>query len=141
MKEEAGKIMVGLYENHSAEEGDDGVLISMSALKEEGCDCEAKRWKGESSLYSKVQSSAKQSINWRMRLEELEREEGLRMATQGENNDEMGECLLSHSISRSKPPSEVVPGEGYKDSTQKLKAIKLCKKASTKRKNDARKGE
>ncbi|KAH9289950.1 hypothetical protein KI387_034067, partial [Taxus chinensis] len=36
MKVEAAKNMVGLYRNHSAEEGDDGVLILMSALKEKG---------------------------------------------------------------------------------------------------------
>ncbi|GLJ36933.1 hypothetical protein SUGI_0746780 [Cryptomeria japonica] len=49
--------------------------------------------------------------------------------------------LLSRSRSRSRPPGEVVPGDGFKDSAQKLKAIKIGKKASKKRNKDARKGE
>uniref|UniRef100_A0A0D6QVZ2 Nucleolar GTP-binding protein 1 n=1 Tax=Araucaria cunninghamii TaxID=56994 RepID=A0A0D6QVZ2_ARACU len=49
--------------------------------------------------------------------------------------------MLSRSRSRSRPPGEVAPGEGYKDSAQKLKAIKLGKKAVKKRNKDARKGE
>ncbi|CAA0834746.1 Nucleolar GTP-binding protein 1 [Striga hermonthica] len=51
--------------------------------------------------------------------------------------------LRSRSASRSKsrPPGEVVPGEGLKDSTQKIKAIKMAKGSSKKRNKDARKGE
>ncbi|OVA00493.1 GTP binding domain [Macleaya cordata] len=45
------------------------------------------------------------------------------------------------SRSRSRPPGEVVPGEGFKDSIQKVKAIKLAKKSSKKRNKDARRGE
>ncbi|KAL6983620.1 hypothetical protein U1Q18_017002 [Sarracenia purpurea var. burkii] len=45
------------------------------------------------------------------------------------------------SRSRSRPPSEVVPGEGFKDSAQKVKALKLAKKSVKKRNKDARRGE
>ncbi|KAH9302126.1 hypothetical protein KI387_013709 [Taxus chinensis] len=67
MKEEAGKIMVGLYGNQSVEEGDDGVLILMSALKEEGVVAKPRDGKGslpcipQVVLDSKVRSYAKQS--------------------------------------------------------------------------------
>ncbi|KAL8157138.1 hypothetical protein AgCh_002009 [Apium graveolens] len=47
----------------------------------------------------------------------------------------------SRSRSMSRPPNEVVPGEGYKDSVQKMKAIKLARKSSNKRNKDARRGE
>ncbi|KAF7805401.1 nucleolar GTP-binding protein 1-like [Senna tora] len=48
---------------------------------------------------------------------------------------------ISRSRSVSRPPSEVVPGEGFKDSAQKIKAIKLAKKSVKKRNKDARRGE
>ncbi|RDX81850.1 Nucleolar GTP-binding protein 1, partial [Mucuna pruriens] len=52
---------------------------------------------------------------------------------------------LSRSVSRfrsmSRPPNEVVPGEGFKDSAQKVKAFKLAKKSVKKRNKDARRGE
>ncbi|KAL1828764.1 hypothetical protein DCAR_0208021 [Daucus carota subsp. sativus] len=47
----------------------------------------------------------------------------------------------SRSRSMSRPPHEVVPGEGYKDSVQKMKAIKLARNSSNKRNKSARKGE
>ncbi|XP_031282731.1 nucleolar GTP-binding protein 1-like [Pistacia vera] len=47
----------------------------------------------------------------------------------------------SRSRSKSRPPGEVVPGEGFKDSAQKVKAIKLGKKSVKKRNKDARRGE
>ncbi|KAE8710994.1 Nucleolar GTP-binding protein 1 [Hibiscus syriacus] len=48
----------------------------------------------------------------------------------------------SWSRSRSRPPiSEVVPGEGLKDSAQKVQAIKLAKKSVMKRNKNARRGE
>ncbi|KAK5776197.1 hypothetical protein PVK06_044156 [Gossypium arboreum] len=47
----------------------------------------------------------------------------------------------SWSRSRSRPPSEVVPGEGLKDSAQKVNAIKLAKKSVLKRNKNARRGE
>ncbi|KAJ6424754.1 hypothetical protein OIU85_001359 [Salix viminalis] len=47
----------------------------------------------------------------------------------------------SRSRSMSRPPNEVVPGEGYKDSAQKSKALKLFKKSAQKRNKDARRGE
>lgn len=49
---------------------------------------------------------------------------------------------VSRSRSRSRPPiEELVPGEGFKDKEQKVKAIKLGKKSVKKRNKDARKGE
>ncbi|KAK7341638.1 hypothetical protein VNO80_24575 [Phaseolus coccineus] len=45
---------------------------------------------------------------------------------------------LSRSRSMSRPPHEVVPGEGLRDSAQKIKAIKLAKKSVKKRNKDAR---
>ncbi|XP_044478877.1 nucleolar GTP-binding protein 1-like [Mangifera indica] len=48
---------------------------------------------------------------------------------------------MSRSRSKSRPPSEVAPGEGFKDSAQKVKAIKLGKKSVKKRNKDARRGE
>ncbi|KNA07116.1 hypothetical protein SOVF_174800 [Spinacia oleracea] len=45
------------------------------------------------------------------------------------------------SRSLSRPPGEVVPGEGFKDSIQKVKAINLAKKSSKKRNKNAHKGE
>ncbi|KAK9113472.1 hypothetical protein Syun_020269 [Stephania yunnanensis] len=48
---------------------------------------------------------------------------------------------ISRSRSRSRPPSEVVPGEGFKDSAQKVKAMKIGKKAVKARNKDARRGE
>ncbi|GAA0146877.1 hypothetical protein LIER_06724 [Lithospermum erythrorhizon] len=51
--------------------------------------------------------------------------------------------LMSRSRSRSKsrPPNEVIPGEGLKDPIQKSKAIKLAKSSVKKRNKDARRGE
>ncbi|OMO81679.1 hypothetical protein CCACVL1_12305 [Corchorus capsularis] len=48
---------------------------------------------------------------------------------------------MARSRSTSRPPSEVVPGEGFKDSAQKVKAYKLAKKSVKKRNKDARRGE
>ncbi|KAH7687211.1 Nucleolar GTP-binding protein 1 [Dioscorea alata] len=47
----------------------------------------------------------------------------------------------SRSRSLSRPPSEVAPGEGFKDSAQKLKALKIGKKAVKGRNKAARRGE
>ncbi|KAK1260651.1 Nucleolar GTP-binding protein 1 [Acorus gramineus] len=48
---------------------------------------------------------------------------------------------VSRSRSRSRPPSEVSPGDGFKDSAQKVKAIKMGKKSVKARNKDARRGE
>ncbi|KAG2674921.1 hypothetical protein I3843_13G141600 [Carya illinoinensis] len=48
---------------------------------------------------------------------------------------------LSRSRSKSRPPGEIVPGEGFRDSSQKVKAVKLAKKSAKKRNKDARRGE
>ncbi|KAM7490448.1 hypothetical protein LguiA_033369 [Lonicera macranthoides] len=48
---------------------------------------------------------------------------------------------ISRSRSVSRPPHEIVPGEGYRDSAQKMKAMVLAKKSSKKRNKDARRGE
>ncbi|KAM7493332.1 hypothetical protein LguiB_027941 [Lonicera macranthoides] len=48
---------------------------------------------------------------------------------------------ISRSRSVSRPPHEIVPGEGYRDLAQKMKAMVLAKKSSKKRNKDARRGE
>ncbi|KAK7262518.1 hypothetical protein RJT34_30092 [Clitoria ternatea] len=79
-----------------------------------------------------------------------ERSPETRVANGGDGMDIDGDSSskkqrLSRSLSRSRsvsrPPHEVVPGEGFKDSTQKVKAIKLAKKSVKKRNKDARRGE
>ncbi|KAJ8640124.1 hypothetical protein MRB53_016818 [Persea americana] len=45
---------------------------------------------------------------------------------------------LSRSRSQSRPPGEIVAGEGFKDSAQKTKALKLAKKSMRVRNKDAR---
>ncbi|KAL3824218.1 hypothetical protein ACJIZ3_020247 [Penstemon smallii] len=45
------------------------------------------------------------------------------------------------SRSQSRPPGELVPGEGFRDTAQKKKAIQMAKGSSKKRNKDARKGE
>ncbi|KAH9325227.1 hypothetical protein KI387_005405, partial [Taxus chinensis] len=121
MKAEAAKNMVGLYGNHSAEEGDDGVLLLMSALKEEGvivsnklekdienengglevCSASLKKryilandeWKEDDILEIMDGKNVADFIDpgISQRLEELEGEEWIRMTAQGEDDDEMEE--------------------------------------------------
>ncbi|CAH2038398.1 unnamed protein product, partial [Thlaspi arvense] len=50
-------------------------------------------------------------------------------------------CLRSRSRSVSRPPHEVLPGEGFKDSCQKMRAIMIGNKSHRKRNKDARRGE
>ncbi|XP_062233398.1 nucleolar GTP-binding protein 1-like [Phragmites australis] len=47
----------------------------------------------------------------------------------------------SRSRSKSRAPEEVTPGEGFRDSEQKKKAIKKAKDSTKKRNKDARRGE
>ncbi|XP_058088720.1 nucleolar GTP-binding protein 1-like [Magnolia sinica] len=47
----------------------------------------------------------------------------------------------SRSRSQSRPPSEVIPGEGFRDSAQKVKALKIAKKSVKARNKAARRGE
>ncbi|CAM6009240.1 unnamed protein product [Sphagnum balticum] len=49
--------------------------------------------------------------------------------------------MRARSRSLSRPHTEALPGEGYKDSAQKMKAMKIAKKAVKQRNKDARKGE
>ncbi|KAK8454814.1 hypothetical protein SEVIR_4G038600v4 [Setaria viridis] len=49
--------------------------------------------------------------------------------------------LRSRSRSKSRAPEEVIPGEGFKDSEQKKKAIKKAKDATRNRNKEARRGE
>ncbi|XP_021721829.1 nucleolar GTP-binding protein 1-like [Chenopodium quinoa] len=59
-----------------------------------------------------------------------------------QSNKKLRYASQSRSRSRSRPPlGELVQGEGFKDSLQKGKAIKLAKKSVNKRNKDARKGE
>ncbi|KAJ3708752.1 hypothetical protein LUZ61_012457 [Rhynchospora tenuis] len=58
------------------------------------------------------------------------------------NNKKLRLRSVLRSRSRSRAPiEEVVPGEGFKDKEQKVKAIKLGKKSVKKRNKHARKGE
>lgn len=45
------------------------------------------------------------------------------------------------SRSKSRPPGEIIPGEGFKDSAQRVKAISLAHKSNKKRNKNAHKGE
>lgn len=64
------------------------------------------------------------------------------MDVDGEHsNKKMRLRSTSRSRSMSRHPHEVVPGEGYKDSAQKEKAIKLARDSSKKRNHDAKRGE
>ncbi|CAL5419008.1 unnamed protein product [Camellia sinensis] len=56
-------------------------------------------------------------------------------------NKKLRTLSRSRSRSRSRPPGELVPGEGFKDSAQKVKALKMAKKSVKKRNKDARRGE
>lgn len=49
--------------------------------------------------------------------------------------------LRSRSRSKSRLPNELAPGEGFKDSAQKSKAIKIARKFMKNRNKDARRGE
>lgn len=58
------------------------------------------------------------------------------------SNKKMRLRSLSRSRSRSRPPvQDLIPGEGFKDKEQKVKALKLGKSSVRKRNKDARKGE
>ncbi|KAL6529349.1 hypothetical protein OROGR_014972 [Orobanche gracilis] len=48
---------------------------------------------------------------------------------------------LARSRSRSRPPTEAVPGDGFKDSAMKIKARNLGKKSHKNRNKEARRGE
>ncbi|KAI3717433.1 hypothetical protein L1987_69043 [Smallanthus sonchifolius] len=59
------------------------------------------------------------------------------------DNDGSNKKMRARSLSRSRsrpPTNELVPGEGFKDSAQKIKAFKLGKKSVQKRNKDAKKG-
>ncbi|CAI0399431.1 unnamed protein product [Linum tenue] len=47
----------------------------------------------------------------------------------------------SRSVLPQRPLGEVVPGEGFKDSAQKMKAVTMARNATKKRNKDARRGE
>lgn len=82
-----------------------------------------------------------------MRGRKRERSPEARSADGGDGMDIDGDTpskkqrLRSRSRSVSRPPNEVVPGEGFRDSAQKSKAIELAKKSVKKRNKDARRGE
>ncbi|XP_042478580.1 nucleolar GTP-binding protein 1-like [Macadamia integrifolia] len=58
-----------------------------------------------------------------------------------QSNKKLRMMSRPRSRSTSRPPSEVVPGEGFSDSKQKVKALKLAKKSVKRRNKDARRGE
>ncbi|CAL1391146.1 unnamed protein product [Linum trigynum] len=59
----------------------------------------------------------------------------------GSSNKKLRLRSMSRSRSVSRPLGEVVPGEGFRDSAQKMKAITMARNASKKRNKDARRGE
>ncbi|CAI0449997.1 unnamed protein product [Linum tenue] len=59
----------------------------------------------------------------------------------GSSNKKLRLRSMSRSRSVSRPFGEVVPGEGFRDSAQKMKAITMARNASKKRNKDARRGE
>ncbi|KAF8406489.1 hypothetical protein HHK36_008578 [Tetracentron sinense] len=69
------------------------------------------------------------------------------LAREGENSgdvmdvDQPSKKLRLRSRSTSRPPGEVVPGEGFRDSAQKVKALKLSRTSVKMRNKDARRGE
>nr|XP_043606011.1 nucleolar GTP-binding protein 1-like [Erigeron canadensis] len=68
--------------------------------------------------------------------------DGMDVDNDGSNKKMKRSLSLSRSRSQSRPPSsELVPGEGYKDSAMKLKAFKMGRNSVFKRNKDARKGE
>ncbi|CAK8535028.1 unnamed protein product [Lathyrus sativus] len=89
----------------------------------------------------------------RMRSRSVSRKGRKRERSSDGRNDEMDidgdtpskKQRLSRSLSRSRsvsrPPHEVVPGEGLRDSTQKIKAIKIARKSVKKRNKNAKRGE
>ncbi|AQL01355.1 nucleolar GTP-binding protein 1-like isoform X1 [Zea mays] len=58
-----------------------------------------------------------------------------------QSNKKLRRTSRSRSRSRSRAPEEVLPGEGFKDSEQKKKAIKKAKAATRNRNKEARRGE
>ncbi|XP_008790583.2 nucleolar GTP-binding protein 1-like [Phoenix dactylifera] len=78
----------------------------------------------------------------RKRERSLGREDGDAMDLDDEqSNKKLRTRSRSRSRSRSRPPGEVTPGEGFKDSDQKLKALKIAKKSVKNRNKAARRGE
>ncbi|CAL5200962.1 unnamed protein product [Lathyrus oleraceus] len=89
----------------------------------------------------------------RMRSRSVSRKGRKRERSSDGRNDEMDidgdtpskkqRLSMSRSRSRSvsRPPHEVVPGEGLRDSAQKIKAIKIARKSVKKRNKNAKRGE
>lgn len=78
----------------------------------------------------------------RKRERSLARADGDAMDIDGEQSSKkLRTRSRSRSRSKSRPPGEVTPGEGFKDSAQKLKAFKIAKKSVKDRNKAARRGE
>ncbi|XP_019195051.1 PREDICTED: nucleolar GTP-binding protein 1-like [Ipomoea nil] len=86
---------------------------------------------------------ARSKSRGRKRERSVDRTEGMEAMDVDDNTPNKKLRLMSRPRSRSKsrPPGEVVPGEGFKDTAQKSKALKLFKKSAKKRNKDARRGE
>ncbi|KAL6205035.1 hypothetical protein ACLB2K_022300 [Fragaria x ananassa] len=56
-------------------------------------------------------------------------------------NKKLRSMSRPHSRSRSRPPTDVVPGDGFKDSDQKSKALDKARKSVKNRNKNARRGE
>ncbi|XP_010908039.1 nucleolar GTP-binding protein 1 [Elaeis guineensis] len=78
----------------------------------------------------------------RKRERSLAREDGDAMDIDDEQSSKkLRTRSRSRSRSKSRPPGEVTPGEGFKDSAQKLTALKIAKKSVKDRNKAARRGE
>ncbi|KAK2995745.1 hypothetical protein RJ640_025789 [Escallonia rubra] len=85
---------------------------------------------------------ARSKSRGRKRERSVDREDdAMDMDVDQKSNKKLRMRSSSRSRSTSRPPHEVVPGEGYRDSAQKMKAIKWAKNSSKKRNKEARRGE
>ncbi|XP_008807072.2 nucleolar GTP-binding protein 1-like [Phoenix dactylifera] len=87
-----------------------------------------------------ISRSRSVSRRGRKRERSLGREDGDAMDVDDEQSSKKLRTR-SRSRSKSRPPGEVTPGEGFKDSAQKLKALKIAKKSVRNRNKAARRGE
>ncbi|XP_057448954.1 nucleolar GTP-binding protein 1-like [Lotus japonicus] len=88
-----------------------------------------------------IKRARSRSVSVRGRKRERSADGGDGMDIDGDTPSKKLRLSRSRSRSVSRPPNEVVPGEGFRDSAQKGKAIKLAKKSVKKRNKEARRGE
>ncbi|KAG2267827.1 hypothetical protein Bca52824_062382 [Brassica carinata] len=86
-------------------------------------------------------SSAMNRARSKSRGRKRERCDDVDMKDEQQSNKKLCVRSLSRSRSVSRHPHEVITGEGFKDSSQKIKAIKIGNKSHRKRNKAARRGE